>query len=128
MTPVNDDMANAVLGYKSPIELYMDEIKIKVEGDCVKAAQEYGFKVDKYELAKALKYDRDQYNAGYLDGYMEARRKFERPQGEWKLDSVGAYCSECKVHPDYTSNFCPNCGADMRKEAQHDIDKQGTTR
>lgn len=39
----------------------------------------------------------------------------ERPQGEWKLDSLGAYCSVCGTHPDYSSNFCPNCGADMRK-------------
>jgi hypothetical protein len=28
-----------------------------------------------------------------------------RPQGEWKLDSVGVYCSECKKHPDYSSDF-----------------------
>ena len=40
---------------------------------------------------------------------------FERPQGEWILDSLGAYCSECGTHPDYSSNYCPNCGADMRK-------------
>lgn len=38
----------------------------------------------------------------------------ERPQGEWKMDSIGAYCSNCHTHPDYTTNFCPNCGADMR--------------
>lgn len=38
----------------------------------------------------------------------------ERQKGKWELDSIGAYCSECKIHPDYTSNFCPNCGADMR--------------
>lgn len=37
-----------------------------------------------------------------------------RPKGEWKLDSVGPYCSECKKHPDYSSDFCPFCGADMR--------------
>lgn len=42
----------------------------------------------------------------------------ERPQGEWKLDSVGVYCSECKMHPDYSSSFCPNCGADMRGGAE----------
>ena len=41
---------------------------------------------------------------------------FERPQGEWKLDSVGAYCSECHKHPDATSDFCPFCGADMRRD------------
>lgn len=39
----------------------------------------------------------------------------ERPKGEWKLDSIGAYCSICETHPDYATNFCPICGADMRK-------------
>ena len=38
-----------------------------------------------------------------------------RPQGEWKLGSIGVYCSECGTHPDYSTNFCPNCGAEMRK-------------
>jgi hypothetical protein len=38
----------------------------------------------------------------------------ERPQGEWKLDEYGLpYCDKCNIHPDYTSNFCPNCGARM---------------
>ena len=114
MTPVNDDMANAVLGYKSPIELYMNEIKTKVEGDCVKAVQEYGFKVDKYELAKALKYDRDQYNSGYLDGHTEARQKFERPHGEWITDERGYVCSVCGALHSDDYPFCHMCGADMR--------------
>ena len=51
----------------------------------------------------------------YELGYSEGVHDTERPQGEWILDSVGVYCSECKTHPDYSSNFCPNCGADMRK-------------
>jgi len=39
----------------------------------------------------------------------------DRPQGKWKLDEYGLpYCDKCNIHPDYTSNFCPNCGADMR--------------
>ena len=42
----------------------------------------------------------------------------ERPQGEWKLDSIGAYCSECKTHPDYTTNYCGNCGAQMKGSAE----------
>lgn len=49
----------------------------------------------------------------YSDLCLRASR--ETPKGEWKLDSLGAYCSECGTHPDYSSNYCPNCGADMRK-------------
>lgn len=56
-----------------------------------------------------------------------------RPQGEWVMedkpfggfgDSVLAItCSICKesfVYRGTTHNFCPNCGADMRKEAEND--------
>ena len=44
----------------------------------------------------------------------------ERPQGEWlKSDvpeSILAKCSLCGFDCGaYTHNFCPNCGADMRK-------------
>lgn len=47
-------------------------------------------------------------------GLIDDAPTVERPKGEWKLDSVGVYCSECKLHPDYSTNFCPFCGADMR--------------
>lgn len=40
---------------------------------------------------------------------------FERKRtGKWVLDSIGCYCSECKKHPDVTTDYCPFCGADMR--------------
>ena len=45
----------------------------------------------------------------------------ERKKGEW-IDICGNLrCSECNIeypdlYPDYDeTNFCPNCGADMRK-------------
>ena len=43
-----------------------------------------------------------------------------KPQGEWKFVKHGYYeCTECK-HLSYEikSNFCPNCGADMRGGAE----------
>ena len=55
----------------------------------------------------------------------------DRPHGEWyNRDSDGtwatvdfAYCSECKQpiihkHASPLWHFCPNCGADMRKEKE----------
>lgn len=54
------------------------------------------------------------YTQGNCEDYLS--EKLIRPKGEWKLDSLGAYCSECGTHPDYSSNYCPNCGADMRKK------------
>ncbi len=56
----------------------------------------------------------DGYDLGYKNGYVEGAKDYQPKKGEWKLDSLGAYCSECKIHPDYTTNFCPNCGSDMR--------------
>ena len=58
---------------------------------------------------------KDAYEQGYTDGWKERfGEPDERPHGEWKMDSIGAYCSNCHTHPDFTSNFCPFCGADMR--------------
>ena len=41
--------------------------------------------------------------------------------GKWKErrfseDVYGAECSVCHTTWDYGTNFCPNCGADMRPE------------
>lgn len=43
----------------------------------------------------------------------------KRPQGEWAFDEKGNfYCDQCGKYPHdqyATTNFCPKCGADMRK-------------
>ena len=61
--------------YKSPIELIIkqmqEEIKEKQENLILNTIQEMGVNVDKEELLKALKYDREQYNKGYMDGANE---------------------------------------------------------
>ena len=57
----------------------------------------------------------------YGDGFESARRLFERPHGKWiDPQNVGAnnWCSVCGefiLHYEGISNYCPNCGADMRK-------------
>ena len=41
----------------------------------------------------------------------------DRPKGEWRW-THGGQCSECGFHnTNFDFNFCPNCGADMRKDA-----------
>ena len=35
----------------------------------------------------------------------------ELPKGKWSID---CQCSNCKKYVDYTTDFCQNCGADMR--------------
>ena len=43
----------------------------------------------------------------------------EPKRGEWVFDEKGYFfCSECKRKPNdqyATTDFCPNCGADMRE-------------
>lgn len=50
------------------------------------------------------------YKRGYEDG-VKARKR-----GEWVDNRNGTYtCSACGLHHS-KSNFCSNCGADMRKK------------
>ena len=58
--------------YESPINIIISKLCTKLESDCVKSVQHYGFDIDKEELAKALNYDRKQYEKGHTDGYNKA--------------------------------------------------------
>ena len=57
--------------WKSPIEIQQDivrQVDMVIEDGAMKAIQRFDINVDKEELIKALKYDRDQYEKGYQDG------------------------------------------------------------
>ena len=58
-----------ISGYKSPIEIIVEQMITTQENAVFHAVQELGINIDKKELLKALKYDRDQYEKGYNDGY-----------------------------------------------------------
>ena len=60
----------------------------------------------------------------YDHGYAQAKRDFERPQGEWikhedwiNEGGCGYECSCCGRTYDYDMNFCGYCGADMRGDS-----------
>ena len=55
------------MNYQSPIEVIMSKMNTSIEGAIYKAVQNVGVNVDKEELLKALRYDRDQYQKGYKD-------------------------------------------------------------
>lgn len=44
----------------------------------------------------------------------------ERQHGEWEFDDLDNdyRCSKCHEFNDFITDFCPNCGADMRKEGE----------
>lgn len=45
--------------YESPIEMIIGKIQTQIDDDIVKAVRAYHINVDKDELVKALRYDRD---------------------------------------------------------------------
>ena len=54
---------------------------------------------------------------GLQMGYEQARKDFERPQGEWIFtnDDYGFWhCNQCKAIGSPNNNFCPACGALMK--------------
>ena len=64
--------AMAEMSYLSPIEVVTEPLnrafETSIENDIYKAVLNYGISVDKEELIKALRYDRDQYTKGFVDG------------------------------------------------------------
>ena len=71
--------------YKSPIDVFTHNPIIKIIEEHNKQRDEHiyrriiettGVIVDKEELIKALKYDREQYRKGYMDGINDFAEKF----------------------------------------------------
>lgn len=59
----------------------------------------------------------------YKRGYEDAKKEFDRPHGEWiSFDAKRDRCSMCDFkigkYVGVFYRFCPNCGADMRKEGE----------
>ena len=72
--------------YESPVKLFLGEIKHQVdeqmEEACYTAVIEYFPHVDRAELLRALEYDRQQYDVGYVDGK------------QFAMESL-VHCGEC---------------------------------
>ena len=57
------------MAYESPIRQYLGQMQTEIENELmVKVSQEVGWIIDKYELTKALLYDRDQFDKGFKEG------------------------------------------------------------
>ena len=114
--------------YESPINIIQKEIdrriRESVDGTIYEAVLKTDVHVDRDELLRALRYDRDQYVKGYVDGKRDAER-----HGQWIEDLyfdnpfVCSYCGHegCYVNEGgnkqyYPTYYCPNCGAKMEDE------------
>ena len=82
--------------YNSPIEMLITDIQNQIvkqqDQEIYQAVLHYVPNVDKEELIRALKYDRNQYNKGYADGIRDAREELVR-------------CKECKYCVETTASY-----------------------
>ena len=73
--------------YKSPIDVMIADIQHQIaqqqDEEIYKAVVSVGINVDKDELIRALRYDRDRYEEGYRDGRLSAMEEIVR-------------CKDCK--------------------------------
>lgn len=53
--------------YESPIKVFQGNLEMQFEGEILKAVQRADITVDKDELIRALRYDREQYQKGFDD-------------------------------------------------------------
>ena len=77
--PTAEDCFRSVaeLSYKSPVETVSKGLKLQMEDDIMTVTHSYGIKVDRDELVKALRYDRDQYKQGYADACMDRKGRIK---------------------------------------------------
>ena len=67
---------------------------------------------------------------GYKQAIIDGKTNFSRPQGEWiaNMTTGDIFCSCCKESRRDTRinhiNFCPSCGADMRKGVRENDSKR----
>lgn len=126
---------DAMKGYKSPVDIYYRDILEQVKeatDNYIMAEIKMYVDVDKDELIKAMKYDRNQYATGYRNGYADAQK-----HGKWKPRDLTYgrsmfYCTNCEEATEVpTGNgvplyrYCPNCGARMYDPQESEVQDAG---
>lgn len=70
-----DEIFEKEATYVSPITVELRQIQRQLDNLILNEIRKYDVKVDKEELVKALKYDRNQYEKGYAQGRQETAEK-----------------------------------------------------
>lgn len=70
-----DEIFEREATYVSPITVELRQIQRQLDNLILNEIRKYDVKVDKEELVKALKYDRNQYEKGYAQGRQETAEK-----------------------------------------------------
>ena len=92
------------LGYKSPIEIVMGEMRTQYENEIFRAIQDVDVNVDKEELIKALEYDRGQYEKGYNDAL--ANFEWISIEDERKPKNLHEYLCLCSFENSTPEEHC----------------------
>ena len=94
------------MSYQSPIELMIGQMRFehekRIEGEVMKAVQDVGVTVNKDELIKALRYDREQYEKGFADG---RKGDIDKLCQEVKVDTVREMQERLKAQKFTHKNF-----------------------
>lgn len=72
-----------------------------------------------HETVEDVDWVRSQFSADWIYSFIESQPTTdvaEVKRGEWKQTNItfNPYCSNCKNYNVIKTNYCPNCGADMR--------------
>lgn len=126
-SPIKITYREGIPEFRTFHEKIANEIGEKVDCRIMASVQEHlEIEIDKPELLKALRYDRNQYNVGFADGYRQGVRDTEEKQTaqqvadaqeEWiETDHKGTpyLCPKCQCFSNLRYYWCPWCGKDMR--------------
>lgn len=94
--------------YESPIMLYSLPFETNIIEDILNMVQRYEIKIDKVELLRALKYDRDQYHKGYNDALLERMSYWTISPYDGKF-----MCNHCYDVSNEKTLYCSYCGYRM---------------
>lgn len=84
--------------YQSPIEAIYKDLELTFEKEVYKAVQEVEINVDKDELIKALRYDREQYDKGEWEMFELITSAYFGKQYYFLEDNVLVYSRESNKH------------------------------
>ena len=113
--------------YKSPIEMLISDIQHQIvnqqDEQIYQAVVHYIPNVNKAELLRALQYDRNQYEKGYMDGKRDAMNELVKCKNcrWWTMidETGGGYCNHISYYVENTEPpivggnwFC--CGGERK--------------
>lgn len=99
----------SMLGYKPPILVKVEQavkaFNLQVENEVYKVVRNYEINVDKDELIKALRYDRNQYEKGFADGSRLEISKIKAEVASELFEEIVDECFDQYGHFDYEAFY-----------------------